>query len=130
MKAILLSLAFAIGIGANAQTADHQQKTAAEKAERRTEKMAKDLQLNAEQKAKVAEINLSYAKAMEQVNTIKDEKSHDMRADVLKGNRDRGYQAALTPEQFKKLLDMRAAKKAKHDAEKKADKKDNDGDDN
>ena len=39
MKAILLSLAFAIGIGAQAQSPDHAKRTAAEKAERRTDEV-------------------------------------------------------------------------------------------
>ncbi|MBK8580872.1 MAG: hypothetical protein WAT61_12735 [Flavobacteriales bacterium] len=138
MKAILLSLAFAIGLGANAQstdgskaqTAEHAKKTAIEKAERRTERLATDLGLNADQKVKIGEINLNYAKAMEQVKTIPDAKSRKGREDTLKGNRERGYHTVMTPEQFTKWNSMRAEKKAKHDAEKKdGKKKDNDGDD-
>ena len=129
MKAILLSLAFAIGIGAQAQSPDHAKRTAAEKAERRTEHMVTDLGLNADQKTKVAQINLEYAKSMEQVASIPDEKSRDGRETVLKTNRMRAYQTAMTPEQFTKWNSMRADKKAKHDADKKDGKKDHDGDD-
>ncbi|MGV9012456.1 MAG: DUF4890 domain-containing protein [Flavobacteriales bacterium] len=128
MKAILLSLAFAIGLGAHAQSADHAKKTAEEKAERRTERMTTDLGLNADQKAKIAEINLSYAKTMEQVSHIPDQKSRDGRETVVKSSRERGYQTVMTPEQFTKWNAMRAEKKAKHDADKKDGKKDSDGD--
>lgn len=122
MKTILLSLAFAIGLGANAQSTDHPKKTAEEKAERRTERMMKDLDLEAGQKARVSAINLFYAKAMKDVETITDDASRENREKVLKGKRDNGLQEVLTPEQYRKMLSLRAEKKAKHQADKK-DKK-------
>lgn len=126
MKAILLSLAFAIGLGANAQATDHSKKTAEEKAQRRTERMTTDLGLSADQKTKIAEINLNYAKAMVPVMAIENEKSRNGRADYLKESRDRGYESTLTPEQYKKYMDLRAEKKAKHDADKKSGTKGSD----
>ena len=122
MKAILLTIALSIGLGAFAQKGDHVQKTSAEKAQHRTEQMVKDLGLDAAQKEKVASINLSYATAMAQVNTITIEKDREGRSDVLKGNRDNSLQKVLTNEQYAKMLSLRTEKKAKHEAEKK-DKK-------
>lgn len=122
MKAILLSLAFAFGLTAFAQKNDNAHKTPAEKADHRTEQMVKDLGLEAGQQDKVASINLGYYTAMRDVNTISNEKDREGRASYVKANRDRDLQAVLTPEQYTKMLSLRAEKKAKHEADKKARK--------
>ena len=123
MKAIFLSLALTIGLGAFAQEGDHTQKTAAEKAERRTEQMVKDLGLDAAQQEKVAAINLTYANSIKNVNTMPDNAAREKRGDVVKANRDNSLKGVLTPEQYSKMLSLRAEKKAAHKADKK-DKKD------
>lgn len=122
MKAILLSLALTIGLGAFAQKGDTNQKSPAEKAQQRTEQMVKDLGLNATQQEKVAEINLTYSSAMKNVNSLTDDTAREKRGDVVKANRDNGFKEVLTAEQYAKMLSLRAEKKAKHDADKK-DKK-------
>lgn len=122
MKAILLSLALTIGLGAFAQKADTNEKSPADKAQQRTEQMVKDLGLDAAQKEKVATINLTYSTAIKNVNSLTDETAREKRGDVVKANRDNAFKEVLTPEQFSKMISLRAVKKAKHEADKK-DKK-------
>lgn len=119
MKAFFLPLAFAIGIGAHAQSTDQGRKTAEEKAERRTERMATELQLTADQKAKVQEINLSYARHVQEIRSLQDEKARENRETILKGNRDRSYQGVLTPEQLAQWNALQAERKAKQEADNK-----------
>ena len=119
MKALILPLAFAIGLGAHAQSAEQGRKTAEEKAERRTERMASELQLTADQKAQVTEINLSYSRHMQELQSLQDEKARDNRETILKGNRDRSYQGVVTPEQLTKWNSLQAERKAKKDADGK-----------
>ena len=119
MKAILLSLAFTIGLGAFAQKGDHTQKTPEEKAKHRTEQMTSELGLDAAQQGKVATINLTFATPMKNVNAITDDASRENRGDVVKANRDNELKTVLTTEQYNKMLSLRAEKKAKHEADKK-----------
>lgn len=120
MKAILFSLALTIGLGAFAQKGANNQRTPAEKARQRTEQMVKDLGLDAAQQEKVAAINLTYATDIRNVNTIADDATREKRGDVVKANRDHELKTILTTEQYNKMLNLRAKKKAKHDADKKA----------
>jgi hypothetical protein len=125
-----MTLALAVGLGAMAQDSDHAKKTAAERAQKRTAEMTTDLGLNADQQAKVADINFRYADAMAVVKTIKDDAARNKREDVLKTNRDNSYKTLLTEDQYNKLMAIRAEKKAKHKAEKDAKKSEgNDSDD-
>lgn len=123
MRTILITLALAMGLGAFAQNADNTKKTPAEKAEKRTERMVTDLGLDAARKDKVAKINLDYANAMKDVNSLKDKATREKRGDVVKANRDEALKAVLTPDQFNKMNVLNAERKAKHDAEKEKEKK-------
>ena len=118
MRIFLMTLALATAIGTMAQQGGHNEKTPAQKAEKRTERMATDLGLDATQKDQVATINLTYANTMKDVDTITDKKAKDKRGDVVKANRDQALKAVLTPEQFNKMNALHAERKAKKDAEK------------
>ncbi|MBZ0206414.1 MAG: DUF4890 domain-containing protein [Flavobacteriales bacterium] len=122
MRTILITLALAMGLGAFAQNADNTKKTPAEKAERRTERMVTELDLDATQKDKVSKINLDYANAMKDVNSLTDKTAREKRGEVIKANRDNALKAVLTTEQFNKMNALHAERKAQHDAEKKATK--------
>lgn len=112
MRALLMTLAIATAFSAMAQKGDHATKSPEEKASHRTERMVKELGLDAAQQEKVAAINLNYAKAMKDVASIPSDKDRKGRADVLKGNRDTQLDHVLTPEQYKKMLALREEHKA------------------
>ncbi len=126
MRTLLMTLAFATAFGAMAQKGDHKTKSPEEKANQRTERMAKQLGLDAAQHDKVAAINLNFAKAMAEVAKIQSEKDRKGRADVLKGNRDTKLSEVLTKDQYAKLLQLREEHKSKKDADKDKDKEGSD----
>lgn len=105
-----MTLALATGLTAMAQQSGHTEKTPAEKAAHRTERMVKDLGLDAAQQEKVASINLAFARAMNDLRAIQ-EQDRKGRADHLKASRDNGFQQVLSAEQFHKLLQLREERK-------------------
>jgi hypothetical protein len=113
MRTLLMTLAFTIGLGAMAQnaTADGDKKTVTERAASKTAEMTAQLGLTPEQSAKVGEINLNHMKNMEGVKGLKDERSRENRERILKDSRDRSFQTVLTPEQYTKMMQLRAEKK-------------------
>jgi hypothetical protein len=117
-----MTLALMVGLSAMAQDSDHARKTPAERAQKRTTEMTADLGLNADQQAKVSEINMQYADGAQTVSTITDKEAQKKRMEALKTNRDAGYKTVLTEAQYNKMMALRTGKKAKHDAEK-AEKK-------
>lgn len=121
MRIFLTTLALAAALGTMAQHGDHASKTPEQKAEHRTERMVKELGLDAAQQEKVSQINLNYSKTMADVATIQNEKDRKGRADALKDNRDNQLQAVLTQEQYAKMLQLREEHKAKKDAAKEKD---------
>ncbi len=121
MRTLMMTLAFATALSAMAQKGDHKTKSPEEKAQQRTERMVKELGLDAAQQAKVSEINLNFAKAMADVAKIQSEKDRKGRADVLKGARDTRLSQVLTPDQYKKFLSLREEHQAKKDADKDKD---------
>ncbi len=115
MRTLLMTLALATGLTAMAQQG-HTEKTPAEKAERRTERMVQDLGLDAAQREKVATIHLAYAKAMYDLRSVRDEDRRG-RADYLESSRDNGLQQVLTADQYAKLQQLREQRKEKNDGE-------------
>lgn len=113
MRTLLFTLALATGMSAMAQQG-HTEKTPAEKAERRTERMVQDLGLDATQQEKVASINQAYAKAMYDLRSVREE-DRQGRTDHLKSSRDNAYQSVLTADQYAKLLQLREMRKADKD---------------
>lgn len=113
-----MTLAFATAFSAMAQKGNQTTKSPEEKAKQRTERMVKELGLDADQHAKVSEINISFAKAMADVAKIQPEKDRKGRADVLKGSRDTRLSQVLTKDQYAKYLQLREERKAKKDDDK------------
>ena len=116
MRTVLLSLALAIGVSASAQSTDHQ-KTGAEKAKHLTERMTKELGLDATQQEKVASINLAYAREMETVKALPVEADRDGRSQELKHRRDKAYQSVLSEEQYTKLVALNKEREAKKEGQ-------------
>lgn len=109
MKLILTTLALAFTVGTMAQQPD-QAKDPAEKAKHKTEKLVKELGLDAAQQEQVEAIFLEHAKAMEQVDRIS-EQDRPARAEAVKTGRDNRLKEVLTAEQFQQMMDMRVQRK-------------------
>lgn len=118
MKLILTTLALAITVGTMAQRPD-QAKPPAEKAKHKTERLVKELGLDAAQQAQVEAIYLDHAKAMEQVNTIS-EQDRPGRAEAVKTGRDNRLKEVLTAEQFQRMMDLREQRKEKKDQQRES----------
>lgn len=115
MKQIMMGLALAMFVAGAANAQDAQQKTKADRAEMRTERMVKELGLDADQAKKVQEINDRYGAKME---TMRDQRRAEMEAkhdkqDALKKDYQEEMKAVLTPEQFAKWEAHQAELKAK-----------------
>ena len=69
-----MTLALIAGLSTMAQDADNDgdKKTPEERAKHHTEMMTKDLKLDASQQTKVAEINLRYAKNLQDIKAVQD----------------------------------------------------------
>jgi len=109
-KAILASALALMTVMTFAQ--EKKQRTPEERAQKATEKMAKELNLSEEQKEKVLEINLQKAKEMQQLKEEmkvlkeKRKKLRDEHAEQMK--------SVLSEEQYQKYLQMREEMKKKH----------------
>ena len=121
MRTLVMTLALMVGLSAMAQDSDHAKKTPAEHAQKRTAEMTTELGLNADQQAKVAEINMQYADGAQTVSTITDKDAQKLRMNALKTNRDNSYKAVLTDAQYNKCTALQAQKKAKKDADEPKD---------
>lgn len=115
MKKLMIGTALLV-LGVSAQAQEVQRKTSGERAEMRTERMTKDLGLNAEQAEQVKAINARYAEKHEAIRA-----EHKARAEANKSQRSEmhearmaDYKAVLTPEQYEKLVAQQAAMKEKH----------------
>jgi len=122
MKRIVLTLAIAlIGLTSSyAQTAGKQKMTAEQKAEKSTAKLEKTLTLNADQKQKVYAIELDKYKQNEawHKESSADRKAKKDQHIASKKETDTKIDQVLTPDQKKKLEDLRAAKKARMQGKK------------
>jgi len=94
--------------------------SAEERAQKRTEKMTADLGLNAEQQAQVAAINRKYADIVDEMRTQEKADKDVRRAEAQKriAERDAELKAVLTPEQYTKHQEMKAANQEKRDTKK------------
>ena len=114
MKKYMLIAAFAaLTVGANAQ--DKQPKTAQERAKAQTERLTKDLGLNAEQAAKAEAINLRYAEKAEAEHK---EQKADREVRMKEGQAVRDahraeMKAVLTAEQYDTWIKKQDAMKEK-----------------
>ncbi|MEO8733991.1 MAG: hypothetical protein ABI373_06645 [Flavobacteriales bacterium] len=120
MRTLVMTLALMVGLSAMAQDSDNAKKTTAERAQKRTTEMTTELGLNADQQAKVSEINMQYADGAQTVSQMTEKDAQKKRLDVLKSNRDSSYKAVLTEAQYNKWMALRAEKKTKKDADKQA----------
>ncbi len=114
MKRIILMLLALLPMFAIAQNAQPK-KTVDERVQDQTERMAKDLNLSEEQKAKVATINEKY---LEEAKVRKDEAKAEKQARLEEAKnradaRDAELKAVLTEEQYAKHLEMKASKQEK-----------------
>jgi periplasmic protein CpxP/Spy len=100
-------------VGAMAQSADKPHPTAAERADRITKKMEKELGLSAQQVAEVKTLNLVRAKA---VDSLREE--HKGRRQAMKDKRmalDGRYKSVLTAEQYAKYQQATEERRKKMD---------------
>lgn len=125
MKRLLLTLAIAaIGFtGSYAQDTPKDKMTPAQKAEKSTAKLQKELSLSADQKKKIYAIALDKAnKSEEWHKKNKDaKKAQKAQHDALKKSTDDQISKVLTVEQQKKLNAIHAEKKEKKDRKKNKD---------
>lgn len=124
MKRLFLTLAIAaIGFTASyAQSTPKEKMTPAQKAEKSTAKLEKELSLTADQKQKIYAIELDKATKSEEWHKKNNEARKAMKAqhDAAKQATEAQLEKVLTPDQKKKLTDLKAEQK-----QKAKDKKDN-----
>lgn len=117
MRTLLITLALVMGVSVAAQDGARG-KTPQEKAAHRTERMVRELGLDAAQQEKIASVNLDYATGMEQVESLKNEANRPGRKKELKAMRDRAYGSILSAEQYARWMDLRKTDKDKKSADK------------
>jgi Spy/CpxP family protein refolding chaperone len=106
-KPIFLILLVLLGLGSYAQSAQASQpntkaKTPEQRAEHLTNWMNKKLTLTADQKSKIYDINLKYAKMNQQTRTndADDKKAMHQELKANESERETEFKAILTPDQF------------------------------
>ena len=119
-KSIVFMLASFFVISLSAQERPKREKISLEdRVAKQTEIIAKQLELTADQQAKIQEINLKYAQQMEAdrkaVQEKEAKKRQDMRAKMESqiAAKDADFKQILTPEQYKKWQDKQAEMKDK-----------------
>ena len=128
MKRMIIGIALAVLTLGAAQAQDKQQKTPAERAKHQTERMTKELGLNADQTAKVQTINAKYAEKAEALRADRKAKVDQTKGKGAELNSERmaDLKAVLTPEQYSKCeKNMEAVKEKRQEKRKemKGDKK-------
>jgi Spy/CpxP family protein refolding chaperone len=122
MKTILFSLFMALmTLGAFAQNKqDKTPKTPEEYAKVRSEKLTKELGLNADQKAKVYDLLLNKRKKIQEIRAKypNDKKAAHAEAKPVKEQFKADMKAVLTPEQYAKWEEMQKQKEAERKAKK------------
>lgn len=125
MKKIIFSsllVVFAIGGFAQADKAKAKGTTPEQRAERITNWMNKKLTLTADQKTKIYDVNLKYAKLNQETRTSEADDQKAMHQDLRANEKEREaeFQGILTPEQFqsfqtakKELVEKRIERKRK-----------------
>lgn len=125
MKKIIFSsllIVFAIGSFAQGGKAKANASTPEQRAERITNWMNKKLTLTADQKTKIYDVNLKYAKMNQETRTSEADDQKAMHQDLRANEKEREaeFQGILTPEQFqsfqtakKELIERRIDRKRK-----------------
>lgn len=121
MKKILMILALAGGLSFTASAQKKVEKTPAQKAGNKTEHLQKHLKLTADQTKKVNAVLLAQATSIDSLKKLKQDKKANHLADQkIKKQTAEKLDKIFTPEQKKAYAEMKAEKKAKKDAVKKA----------
>lgn len=105
MKKWMMGAVMVLLAAGAAQAQDKQQRTPDERAEMRTERMVKELGLNADQTEKVKAINVKYAEKMKSVMEERQAAGAKRDGTMMELNKARmaEYKAVLTPDQYTKL---------------------------
>jgi Spy/CpxP family protein refolding chaperone len=96
------------------------------RAETRTEWMTKELGLSADQAAKVKAIHLQHMKKYVDIKAIEDDEQRKTAMTEVRRSQKAAVQAVLTPDQQKRLQDIKAERKAQHEQRKGGEGKDRD----
>lgn len=121
-RTIIAALTLLIATGLQAQNKQpHQERSAQERAKAHTERMSKDLGLNAEQTTRVEAINLKYAEQAEVLRKEREaeRKEKDGRGKEVRDARDAELKAVLNSEQYEKMLAQREKMKEQRAQERK-----------
>jgi len=118
----LMIIAVLAGMSVAAQAQDKERKTPQERAQIRTERLAKELELTPDQKAKVEAINLKFADQAEAVRAEREAERAEMRKEgkAVRDAHDAEMKAVLTPAQYAKWTAKKQEAKAKHVEKRKA----------
>lgn len=117
MKKIIVVLLALAPMFAFAQKAQPK-KTADERVEAQTERLAKDLNLNEDQKAQVAAINKKYVEQAQQrkAEAQADKQARHEAAQQMKADHEAEIKKVLTEDQYAKYQELQAAKQEKREA--------------
>lgn len=116
MKRMMIGMAVTLFTMGAAHAQDKQQRPAAERAKQQTERMTKELGLNADQATKVDAINAKYAEKADAMRAERKEKIAETKGKGAELNEARmaDLKEVLTPEQYAKLEKNREAMQEKH----------------
>jgi Spy/CpxP family protein refolding chaperone len=89
-----------------------------ERAEARTEWMTRELGLSADQAARVKAIHLQHMNKYADIKAIEDDKQRKTAMSEVRKSQKAAVQAVLTPDQQKRLQEINAERKAKHEQRK------------
>lgn len=126
LKVLLIGLALVVGTS-TVSAQEKTKKTPQERAEMHTARMANALELTADQRAKVAELNLGIAMKNDAIRNDAN-MSKEQKQESIKGNNEARMaqlKNILNEEQYKKALEFEAQRKAKKEARQEEMKKQN-----
>ena len=113
IKATLIMLAVSTTAFAQDQQVSMQQRTPEERATNQTQRMTKRLGLTPEQKGRVYEINLFYARDNDHAKTMQPGPDKRAEKQAIGRDKDADMKAALTGDQYQKYQQMVAEQKEK-----------------
>ena len=118
MRALILTIAILIGVitsGYSQNTEGRQKRTVEERANLMTESMAKKLNLSADQKAKVYQLNLDRARQMEKFRTENEKERKDKfeKQKQMRADNDKKMEKILNADQLKIYHEMKATNRQK-----------------
>lgn len=120
MRALILTLAILIGVitsGFSQNTEGRQKRTVEERATLMTESMAKKMNLSADQKTKVYQLNLEKVKQMEKLraDNAKERKGRFEKQKEMRAENDKKLEKVLNADQLKLYQEMKANNRKKMD---------------